>query len=76
MEIKEKKIAYSKLELDKNTAIVMIEDALVEIKKDGFYVQTLELSAPLVSIINAVKTLYQVAYANSLVVIEKPEIHN
>ncbi len=72
----EKKIDYGQLQFDKSTAFIMINDALEEIKKDDFNTRLLENSAPLDTITNAVKTLYQIAYANSLVIIEKPEIQS
>jgi len=68
--IEEKKIAYGMMIRDKEAAIVTIEKSLKEIKKENFHVRTLERSAPLDSISYAVSTLHQIAYVNSLVIIE------
>ena len=60
-------IKYHKLLQDKFHAIDSISEALVEIKKENFHVKPLEKSGALERIIHSVGTLYQVAYANFLV---------
>ena len=67
----EKKIAYDELIRQKNTTILIIQEALDEISKEEFHVTLLERSMPLDRISHAVKTLYQIGYANSLVIIEE-----
>lgn len=69
----EKKIAYSQLIADKKNAIVAIKEALDEIELENFNVRQYENSPSLETIANAVKTLYQTAYASSLIIVEETE---
>ena len=67
----EKKILYSKLLLDKESAILSIEKALTEIKNESFHALPHQLNPSLENITYACKLLYQIGYANSLVIVEE-----
>ncbi len=69
----EKKIAYDKMIRQKDTTILIIQEALNEISKEEFHVTLLEQSAPLDRISHAIKTLYQIGYASSLIIVEETE---